>query len=340
MTNQFRLKISKDFLQFYQYPIKVEAAGSGELGFKCTPNMVEKLVRKVTNKLQSLVGQFIHSGFNLWLTRQVPDSYVIETDMGGQPVNLIIDHEGEFEVNASSIDNANRADSQAMRHILNVLIKNAMSDTGLKQLGNRPRYFDASRPIEVPDLGINIWSGFKTSAYKYASGCTLIIDNCSRFMSTQTVLARMKEIKDQTLKRLGRKAYEDSVRREIVGSSVIANYGAKRTYIVQDILFEKGPLDCYLKDGEQKSKTVADYFFEQYSIKITDKFQPMLIMSRSSQDVSIPSELCIMDGVPEQIRKNGRDMRNLLNRVKQNPNEKMQSIRDMIAKLFASSKTC
>jgi hypothetical protein len=43
---------------------------------------------------------------------------------------------------------------------------------------------------------MQIWNGFKASAYKYESGCVLIIDNCSRFMSTKTVLDRIQEIYD------------------------------------------------------------------------------------------------------------------------------------------------
>ena len=44
---------------------------------------------------------------------------------------------------------------------------------------------------------MQIWPGFKTSAYKYTSGCALIVDNCSRFMSTKTVLTCIQEIYDE-----------------------------------------------------------------------------------------------------------------------------------------------
>ena len=108
-------------------------------------------------------------------------------------------------------------------------------------------------------------------------------------------------------------------REEIVNQSVIACYGSRKTYIVKDIQFENGPLQSFfkLKDGEKIS--VAKYFLKQYKLKVTDKRQPMLIIRQNGMDILIPSEFCMLDGVPNSIRQSSRDMRNLLNSVKQNP---------------------
>ena len=45
-----------------------------------------------------------------------------------------------------------------------------------------------------------------------------------------------------------------------------------------------------------------------------------------------------MDGVPAQIKANSKSMRTLLNKVKQNPEEKMQSIVKMVQDLFTMKK--
>jgi hypothetical protein len=60
-------------------------------------------------------------------------------------------------------------------------------------------------------------------------------------------------------------------------------------------------------------------------------------MRPESKKVFVPSEFCVIDGVPASIRSNGRNMRNLLNTVKQNPSQKMDAIETIIAKLFNSS---
>ena len=54
-----------------------------------------------------------------------------------------------------------------MSQIVNVIVNQAMSETGLLQFGHRPRFFDASDPMWVPELNMQIWKGFKASAYKY-----------------------------------------------------------------------------------------------------------------------------------------------------------------------------
>ena len=91
-----------------------------------------------------------------------------------------------------------------------------------------------------------------------------------------------------------------------------------------------------MKDGSQIS--VAKYFYKQYNLKITDKRQPMLIMQQGGKNISVPSEFCLLDGVPDSIRNNSRSMRTLLNQVKQNPAQKMESIVNMIQKLFKMKK--
>jgi hypothetical protein len=100
---------------------------------------------------------------------------------------------------------------------------------------------------------------------------------------------------------------------------VIANYGIKRTYVINDIKFDVGPCNSFfdLRDGTKIS--VAKYFYKTYNMKISDKRQPMLIVKTQGHNGSIPSEFCLVDGVPDSIRSNPSNMRNLLNKVKQTP---------------------
>jgi hypothetical protein len=64
----------------------------------------------------------------------------------------------------------------------------------------------------------------------------------------------------------------------------------------------------------------------------------MLIMQQGGKNISVPSEFCLLDGVPDSIRNNSRSMRTLLNQVKQNPAQKMDSIVKMVQKLFKMKK--
>lgn len=244
----------------------------------------------------------------------------------GKKITLKIDHSTEYTVNTSDIDNPNREDCQSYQQVLNVITKQAMSETGLLQFGQRPRFFDSQNSILVPELDMQIWSGFKVCAYKYSSGCNIVIDSCARFMSTKTVLHRINELYNDIVEENQRgdvsiriASFQDGVRKQFIGQSVITNYGIKRTYIVQDVKFDLGPCNTFfdLRDGQKIS--VAKYFYKTYNIKITDKRQPMLVVKNQGHNGQIPSEFCLIDGVPDSIRSNPMAMRTLLNKVKQTP---------------------
>lgn len=345
------MKIGLNAPQIYQYPLLLfhgepkEFTEDDNSLYKFTPLEVGKVMEKEKANIELLLGKFIYSGFSLWTFQRLEETIILASKLMGQTVTLKIDVEGEYTVNTSDIENPNRQDCQALSQILNVILKQAMAETGLLQYGQRPRFFDSSNPINVPEFNMQIWSGFKACAYKYQSGCNLIIDNCCRFMSTKTVLDLIHDIYDEIVEEKyqgnieqGLPKFQDACFKQLVGASVIANYGTKRNYIVQDIKFDLGPCNTFfdLKDGQKIS--VAKYFLKTYNMKISDKRQPMLVMSTQGRQVSLPSEFCLMDGVPDSIRSNNGAMRTLLNKVKQNPQQKLDSVVEMVNKLFKMSK--
>ena len=95
-------------------------------------------------------------------------------------------------------------------------------------------------------------------------------------MSTLTVLSKIDEIYDQVHQDGGSNpnmmaAFHDQCRMELVGKSIIANYGTKRTYIIDDIRFDQGPCATFFELGNGVKISVAKYFFKQYKLKITSK---------------------------------------------------------------------
>lgn len=92
---------------------------------------------------------------------------------------------------------------------------------------------------------------------------------------------------------------------------------------MNDVKFDLGPCNTFfdLRDGQKTS--VAKYFFKNYQLKITDKRQPMLLVRSQGMHIQLPSEFCLIDGVPDSIRSNPNFMRTLLSKVKQTPQEKL-----------------
>lgn len=92
---------------------------------------MEKIISRETQKIELIFGKFIHSGFNIWTTKNTDETLLIETKHMGRSITLKIDHESEYVVNTSDINSTDRKDSIAMNHILNVIAKQAMSQTGM-----------------------------------------------------------------------------------------------------------------------------------------------------------------------------------------------------------------
>jgi hypothetical protein len=65
-------------------------------------------------------------------------------------------------------------------------------------------------------------------------------------------------------------------------------------------------------------------------MKVTDKRQPLLLTNQNGREIALIPEFCLRDGVPDSIRNNSRDMRTLLGKLKQNPEQKMSSIVKMV----------
>jgi aubergine len=297
-----------------------------------------------------IVGTHFHSGMNIWTTQKLEDSIAIDVTMLGKPYMLRVSAEGELPIAplTDGVAVRGRQDCQAYSQILNIIMNQAMQSVdGMVAFGRRPRFFDHTRPVDVKELNMQIWKGFKCSAYMYENDCVFILDSCSRFLSTRSTLDDIDAIYDTFADRADRNGrgmsdddktrFHEAVKRELIGKSIVACYGKRQTFRVADIDFESGPCSTFFNMQDGTKVSVAKYFYKEYGLKIKNKRQPMIyVKSGKDRYLKIPAELCLVDGVPDQIRSNPKDMRTLLNQVRYNPREKMDMINGMVGKLFAA----
>ena len=172
-------------------------------------------------------------------------------------MNLKITKDGEqfiAPVNETQVAK-NRSDFAAYSQILNIMMNKAMTSvSGMCSMGKRPRFFDYTKPIEVQGMDMQVWEGFKTSAYMYNTGCVLIIDSCHRFMSTKSVLDIVNQIYDKVedenrgnMDDEARQVAQSRCSQEVVGTSVVTCYGKRQTYRVAMLDFEEGPCSTYFE---------------------------------------------------------------------------------------------
>ena len=114
-------------------------------------------------------------------------------------------------------------------------------------------------------------------------------------MSTKTCLQRINEIADQAK---NKHHFEQCVKLEFCGKSIIANWGNKRTYIVTDVEFDQDPISKTFQFKDEEI-SVADYFKSHYGMVIQQLSQPLFLIKIGDQHNYLPPEFCLIDGVPD-----------------------------------------
>ena len=104
-------------------------------------------------------------------------------------------------------------------------------------------------------MQLQVLHGYKASVFMSEKGVTVAVDTLFRFMSTITCLDKINDLKRRTN---SDREFKTAIESEVVGSSVIADWGNKRTYIVAGVDFDANPVDMTFQYNEQEI-SVAHY---------------------------------------------------------------------------------
>lgn len=320
LSNQYQLKIGKD-VAVYQYRLEITPSEMWEA------DKVHAIVKTKRLSLEKALGPFVVSGQQIYTLTEIDESIEFNTVFRGERASIKIDRDYGQQVSLTN-DFVNKENS-VTQNLINVIIKQAFRETNLKQLGRSPRFFDVQNPIDMSRAGLTVWQGFKASAIQSEFGCTLAIDNIFKFMSNKTCLERIRELEREAG---SQHRFEQLVKLEFNQKTVIADWGNKRTYIVTDIAFDRNPVNTTFTFNEQTIK-VAEYFQQVYDKRITDLKQPLFKIQITDQEYFLPPEFCMIDGVPDSVRK-GPGMRDALQCTRISPQEKIDKIQKMCDLLF------
>lgn len=110
--------------------------------------------------------------------------------------------------------------------VLNNRIKGVLREEHMDEL-TRGKYFD-HKEVKVHDVGLNVLRGYKFTLCALKSGLSLQIDVCSRVFRAKNLLEEMQGMSKDN-------------QQEFVGSTVLTNYGRRRTYSILSIDYSKNP---------------------------------------------------------------------------------------------------
>ena len=88
-------------------------------------------------------------------------------------------------------------------------------------------------------MRLQVLHGYRASVFMTEMGLTVAVDTLFRFMSTITCLEKIRELKHQARTE---NEFGDLIESEIIGSSVIADWGNKRVYRIAGIDFDTNPI--------------------------------------------------------------------------------------------------
>lgn len=93
---------------------------------------------------------------------------------------------------------------------------------------------------------------------------------------------------------------------------------------MNDLVFDTNPIQqTFEHNGLIVS--VADYFLRTYNKRISQPKQPMFLVKVAEKEFYLPTEFCLLDGVPDSVRK-GPGMRDALAQTRIDPAEKIKRI--------------
>lgn len=139
-------------------------------------------------------------------------------------------------------------------------------------------------------------------------------------------------------------SWQDSFKREIIGSIVLTDYNNK-TYRIDDVDFNSSPSSTFKK--KEKDVSYRDYYREKYNLEIRDINQPMLLSNPKACDLRagrtqvlflIP-ELCRATGITEKMRSNFHMMKAMANHTQMDPENRRKRLLEFTKRLQQSEKS-
>ena len=268
------------------------------------------------------------------------------------------------EISFKHINDFNGKNQQIKSIIENMLRNIIMSNPKVITFHDRTIFeIDPKKIINVDNTNKeNIYQGYISSSHITESGLFMLINSRSKYISGKTALQKMLEIRKKYVNQNmpNRDIFEKIREYFYEHKTVLTTYGSLKGYKIKDINFDKNPNNTSVKikniNGDKKNISIINYYKNQYNIDIRDKNQPLLIAENNlkikkllpSDKNSLPSEddyviylipeLVYITGIEEDDTENNKrnKNRNIVNKTKMGPSEKMIAINNGINKLINS----
>jgi len=274
-----------------------------------------KAKKKMIRTLNPQIGENLFDGGSLWTLKNLGE--ISEHTVKNEDTNKI------HQVRIKFTREVPPGDYQWLQ-LMNILVRKIFQILDLQMVGRD--YYDPKASIDVKQYRLKIWPGYKTSIRQHEYGPLMCVDQGFKILRTDTALDQMKQAYKQSPSN-----FKSAATKLLLGQIVITRYNNK-TYKIDDIAWDRNIMEEFEYRGNRIS--IAEYIWQKYQIKLTDKQQPLLISNpnaqqrRSGIDHPIPlvPEACNMTGLDDGQRADFKLMAEVAKTTRTAPPERVAAL--------------
>lgn len=197
---------------------------------------------------------------------------------------------------------------------------------GYVEIGRTGKFFQVKNSKQI-DENMKMFSGFKANFMLLERGIYLRVDSAKKIVRNETVLECINNVyaKNKTKERDEKR---NAVKEELIGLTVMTNYGKIRYVKIIDVLFET--VDEVKLNGTET--TLRKFYEDKYHKKIENPKQPLIVVESKSKVegdrcILVP-EMCLMTGIPDDFDEFKR--KKISEQTILSPNDKKRDIEDFM----------
>ena len=338
------VKVRTNYLKLHFNPNKKHAM---QFSIKSEPEIAEdnfsllrKIIKLCSIDLKENFSKYFQSGFSLFTNDAKKDKIILEIQVEENKFKITIEKTKNL-IELDKIRNEGQ-NNLVTKMFMETLIKQIiLANEGIIKFQKGDFYNIHNQKYLSDNSKEKILFGFATGTIITSQGLYLRISNKNKYISGQNAYDKIKEISNK----YSHQNYQNLIKDYFIGKTVLTMYGNYRAILIDDVTFDKRPIDTTInlrdKDKNTKTITLVNYYQMQYGINIKDKNQCLFIVKRKySEEVNyIIPELVYLTGMDDDIiEKGGRYLKqNMIKLTKKNPKENFDKYTEIL-KLLTNDK--
>ena len=321
-ANLYEIILTKE-LKIYQYPYKISPeieAGDAQ---------IRKIIFKGCNRqLKSIYGECLISGDSIYGLNKVSEPKSVKSLINNKGSSTSYLLELNKFANERTINQNDVLKDSLTKQFIELLIRDIVSSNPKIKCERDLFIYKNKKNIETENVSINFYPGFTTSFMETDKGNYLNVTLKNKIVQNDSILDFLED------KKYTNKKNQNDIKDELIGRAFKVWYGGERHYKIDDIIFDRNPkMQTINYNG--KTVNLIQYYKNKYNEKIKDEKQPLILVRNKTNNGEFQNnyfvpELCSLENLEENEKKDGNFMKQLAKLTKLDPTERVGKMNEFI----------